>query len=139
MADGADNPSVVRPSALPTREMTALSSGELLGRVAMLAGELQHLRVHYERLDPGRRSSRPHHHTAREECVYVVAGEVELMLGETSRSMEAGDFVALPAGPPAHTLRNVGDGEAELLVFSASPGPDEVVYAEDSRVAPSTG
>lgn len=123
---------VQRLAKLPTEAMTAGSTGEVLGRVAVLAGALEHLRVHYERLDPGHRSSRPHFHSHREECVYVIAGAVVLELDGQPVAMAAGDFAAIPAGPPLHVVCNRGEQAAELLVFSASPQPDDVTYEPHS-------
>lgn len=109
-------------------EPRSASTGEALGHVAELAASLSHLRVHYEVLPPGRRSSRAHHHTAREECVYVIRGHVELVVGGVSQPLGEGELAALSAGPPSHTLWNRSDTHAELLVFSATPVEDEVVY-----------
>lgn len=119
---------IERLRALATEPRVATSTGEPLGSVADLAAGLSHLRVHYEVLAPGRRNSRAHHHTAREECVYVVRGAVVLEVGDDVRALEEGELAAIPAGPPAHTVWNRSDASAELLVFSASPVEDEVVY-----------
>ena len=119
---------IERLSSLTTEPRVATSTGEPLGNVADLAAGLSHLRVHYEVLAPGRRNSRAHHHTRREECVYVIRGRVELEAGDEVFALEGGELAALPAGPPAHTVWNRGVVPAELLVFSASPEPDEVVY-----------
>ncbi|MFK7991798.1 MAG: cupin domain-containing protein [Sandaracinaceae bacterium] len=124
-------PPVRRVTALPTTQSIARSSGEALGQVADL-GEvlgLSHLRCHYEVLEPGRRMSRPHHHTRREECVYVIAGHPTLLWGGASRGLGPGDVVALPAGPPAHSIHNEADHAASLWVVSATPEEDRVVFA----------
>ncbi len=121
--------SVERLDALPLTPSRARASGEPLGEVAALGPGLSHLRVHVERLAPGRRSSRPHHHTAREECVLVLEGAVTLVLGDSRREVQAGELASLPAGGPAHVIVNEAADAARLLVFSASPVADEVVYA----------
>ena len=114
--------------SLVTEPRFATSTGEALGHVADLAASLSHLRVHFEVLPPGHRSSRAHHHTAREECVYVIRGHVELELGGEPRPLREGELAALSAGPPSHVVWNRSDAPAELLVFSATPVDDEVVY-----------
>lgn len=114
--------------ALALAPRVATSTGEPLGRVADLAAALSHLRVHYEVLEPGRRSSRAHHHTTREECVYVIRGRVDLVAGEAAYAIGEGCLASIPAGPPFHAVWNRSEAPAELLVFSAAPTPDEVVY-----------
>lgn len=114
--------------ALTLEPRVATSTGEPLGRVADLAAALSHLRVHYEVLEPGRRSSRAHHHTTREECVYVIRGRVELVAGSVTHALPEGTLTSIPPGPPFHAVWNRSDAPAALLVFSAAPTPDEVVY-----------
>jgi len=106
------------------------ATGEPLGEVTDLSGPtgLSHLRVQHERLPPGRRSSSPHHHTAREECIYVLVGKPTLLHGNRSHELVPGDFVGLPSGPPAHVLTNETDDLVDVLVFSAPTGEDVVVY-----------
>ncbi len=126
--DSKPGVTIESPRDLPHPTSTSSRTNEQFGDMAVLSSALRHLRVHHELLPPGRRSSRPHHHTLREECVFVLAGEVELVVGEQTRIVRSGEIASIAAGPPHHVVRNAGERSAELLVFSASPGDDEVVY-----------
>ena len=108
------------------------STDETFGRVTSLGGgRLQHLRAHHEVLKPGTRSSRPHYHTNREECVLVLAGVITVVAGDRTFTASKSDFISFPAGPPKHVLRNDSATDVELLVVSAAPSEDQVVYGDE--------
>ena len=69
-------------------------------------------------LPPGGRKPPPHIHTNCEEAFYVLDGEVEFFLGETTAVGRADTFVLVPGGV-AHTFGNAGTGQARLLVIHA--------------------
>jgi quercetin dioxygenase-like cupin family protein len=69
-------------------------------------------------LPPGGRKPPPHIHTNCEEAFYVLDGEVEFSLGETTAIGRADTFVLVPGGV-AHTFGNVGTTQARLLVIHA--------------------
>lgn len=124
-------PIVLDVAALPHLEGRRTSTGEALGRVADLSERLglRHLRVHHEVLLPGRRSSPAHHHSAREELVFVLAGAPSLDLAGEVRRLAPGCVVGLCAatGQPHHVFNDT-DEPAELLVASATPGEDVVTF-----------
>jgi quercetin dioxygenase-like cupin family protein len=69
-------------------------------------------------LPPGGRKPPPHIHTNCEEAFYVLDGEIEFSLGETTAIGRADTFVLVPGGV-AHTFGNVGTTQARLLVIHA--------------------
>ena len=69
-------------------------------------------------LPPGGRKPPPHIHTNCEEAFYVLDGEVEFSLGETTTIGRADTFVLVPGGV-AHTFGDAGTAQARLLVIHA--------------------
>jgi quercetin dioxygenase-like cupin family protein len=63
----------------------------------------------------------PHSHSREDESFYVVSGELELMIGESTYRAKAGDFVFVPRGM-IHTFKNVGDSTAVQLVTFVPAG-----------------
>jgi uncharacterized cupin superfamily protein len=63
-----------------------------------------------------------------EEAFYVLEGEVEFSLGETTTIGRPDTFVLVPGGVVAHTFGNAGKTQARLLVIHA-PAMD--AYFED--------
>ena len=81
-----------------------------------------------------------HAHTREDEAYYVLAGELEVVVGDEIFVLRAGDTLIAPRDIP-HQLRNSGNVENHyLLVFSPS-GFEEflratAVPAPDNAVAP---
>ncbi len=60
----------------------------------------------------------PHVHTREDETFYVVSGNLEILLGDTTHRAKAGDFVYIPRGT-LHRFKNIGSGMAvQLVTFS---------------------
>jgi len=72
-------------------------------------------------LGPGETGARSHTHAAHTDVFYVVAGEIELRLGDETVRVPAGSCVA---APPllVHGFRNPGSTEARYLNLHASGG-----------------
>lgn len=62
-----------------------------------------------------------HTHTDREETFYVLAGEVEFLIGEEHRPAPPGSFLMIPRGV-LHTFANTGAEEARLLIIHTPSG-----------------
>src|SRR5499433_3597038 len=81
-----------------------------------------------------------HTHTREDEAYFVLAGELEVIVGDEAFILRQGDSLMAPRGIP-HQLRNSGDVENHyLLVFSPS-GFEEflrltAVPAPDNAAAP---
>jgi uncharacterized cupin superfamily protein len=122
---------IMRPSEMAQRPMRIVRTGELLGLVAMISDRagLTQIRVQYEVLPPGRRSSSPHAHTASEELIYVLDGSPEAWIDGHLYPLREGDCVAFAAGTGiAHTLINNSTSDAKLLVVATLPAEDRCHY-----------
>lgn len=74
-----------------------------------------------------------HTHTREDETLYVLAGEVEVVLGDQRHRARPGDFVHMPRGVP-HGFEGVGAGPARVLtVFT--PGGFEQWFLDIGRPA----
>ena len=103
------------------------------------AGGLTQFGVNLLRLPPGAWSSQRHWHTAEDEFVTILAGEVVLVTDEGETLLRVGDCAAFPAGiANGHHLVNRSAGEAVCLeVGSRIPGdsahyPDADLYYDGS-------
>lgn len=96
------------------------------------AGGLTQFGVNLLRLPPGAWSSQRHWHTAEDEFVYVVAGEVVLVTDAGEELLRAGDCAGFPAGhADGHHLQNRSDREALVLeVGTRRPDDDEAFYPD---------
>ena len=122
---------------LASPPMGSATTTETFGHVVTLGGgRLRHLRVQHEVLKPGARSSRPHFHTTREECVLVLGGTVTVVAGERTFTATESEFISFPAGPPVHVLRNDGACAVALLVMSAALEDDRVIFGAEPSPGP---
>jgi quercetin dioxygenase-like cupin family protein len=76
--------------------------------------------LHHGTLTPG--AGPPLHvHSREDETFYILAGEVEVTIGDQRDTLRAGDCVFLPRGIP-HRLQNLGPDTAQLLLLIHPPG-----------------
>ncbi len=96
------------------------------------AAGLSQFGVNRLELDPGSWSAQRHWHTAEDEFVWVVEGEVVLVDDEGETVLKAGDCAGFPAGDGnGHHLVNRSDRRAVLLeVGSRRPDEDGVDYPD---------
>jgi uncharacterized cupin superfamily protein len=109
-------------------------------RLADIAG-LTQFGVNLLRLAPGVWSSQRHWHTAEDEFVWVLEGEVVLVTEEGEQVLRAGDCAGFAAGVASgHHLQNRSSREAVLLeVGSRRPQQDGCFYSDiDLMIAPGT-
>lgn len=106
----------------PCRQRKRLGLGDAAG--------LSQFGVNLLRLPPGVWSSQRHWHTAEDEFVYVLEGEVVLVTDAGEEVLRAGDCAGFKAGDPdGHHLLNRADTEAVLLEVGArNPDRDAVDY-----------
>ena len=110
------------------------------------AGGLDQFGVNLLRLAPGAWSSQRHWHTAEDEFVWVVEGEVVLVDDEGEQVLRAGDCAGFKAGAPnGHHIQNRSDAEAVLLEVGSRartsdgcdyPDIDMIVGARRDRLPP---
>jgi uncharacterized cupin superfamily protein len=101
------------------------------------AAGLTQFGVNLLRLPPDTWSSQRHWHSAEDEFVYVVEGEVVLVSNAGEQTLRAGDSVGFKAGVvDGHQLQNRSAREAVVLEIGARhPEEDEVDYPDiDLRV-----
>jgi uncharacterized cupin superfamily protein len=96
------------------------------------AAGLTQFGVNLMRLPPGAWTSQRHWHTAEDEFVWVVEGEVVLVTNEGEQVLVAGDCAGFPAGVPnGHHIQNRSDKEVVLLeIGSRFPDKDGCDYPD---------
>ena len=104
-------------------------------RIGDVAG-LTQFGVNVCRLSPGTWSSQRHWHSAEDEFVWVLEGEVVLVTNEGEQILRAGECAGFPAGEAnGHQLQNRSDRDAVLLeVGSRRPGEDKCDYPDIDMV-----
>ena len=96
------------------------------------AASLTQFGVNLMRLPPGQWTSQRHWHTAEDEFVWVVEGEVVLVTDSGEEILRAGDCAGFKAGEQdGHHIQNRSDTEAVLLEMgSRKPGEDGAEYPD---------
>lgn len=103
------------------------------------AAGLNDFGVNLLRLTPGAWSSQRHWHSAEDEFVYIVSGEVVLITDEGETVLRAGDCAGFPKNTPnGHHIINRSNADATLLeIGTRTEGVDTVVYPDiDLRFDP---
>ena len=68
-----------------------------------------------------------------EECVYILEGNGTARIGDTVLQVEAGDFIAYPAGGEAHDLCKTGSSILKCIIVGQRLDFDIVDYPEQAR------
>jgi uncharacterized cupin superfamily protein len=94
--------------------------------------------VNLLRLSPGAWSSQRHWHTAEDEFVFVVEGEVVLATDDGEEVLRAGDCAGFKANDPnGHHLQNRSQRDAVLLEVGARDSRDGTYYSDiDMKITP---
>lgn len=119
------------PFDAPCRDRRRWKLGDVAG--------LTQFGVNLMRLAPGVWTSQRHWHTAEDEFVWVVSGEVVLVENEGETILRAGDCAGFKAGVPnGHHIQNRSGAEAVLLeIGSRLNGVDGAEYPDlDMIVTP---
>jgi uncharacterized cupin superfamily protein len=111
----------------------------MLGRIRQRLGDaagLTQFGVNLLQLPPGGWSAQRHWHSAEDEFVYIVSGEVVLVTNEGEHVMRTGDCAGFPAGEAnGHHLINRSNAVAVCLeVGSRNPQQDAVDYPDIDMV-----
>src|SRR5690606_6434335 len=94
---------------LELRQLTAHSTRELLNSITSLTEPfgLDHLMVHYETLEPGRRTSHPHVHSHKQKIIIVLTGHPTILLSDQRISLKPHTVLGFrPASGKPHTIVN---------------------------------
>ena len=96
------------------------------------AGELTQYGANLVTLLPGAWSSQRHWHTAEDELVVVLSGEMVLVEQDAETLLRSGDIATFKAGVPnGHHLQNRSEGVAVFLAIGTdSPNQDECHYPD---------
>ena len=91
---------------------------------------LKSVAIWLERIPPGKRTSWPHAHSTEEEFVYVLKGEVTVLLDDKTYKKGAGTAIDFKAGSGvAHTLMNESESEVlYICVGECEPIEDKIYY-----------
>ena len=104
------------------------------------AAGLTQFGVNLLRLAPGTWSSQRHWHTAEDEFVYVVAGEVTLVTDAGDEVLRAGDAAGFKANDPdGHCLQNRGAADAVVLEIGTRTPGNMAYYNDIDMIAQSGG
>ncbi|TBW40446.1 cupin domain-containing protein [Siculibacillus lacustris] len=117
-------------SALPEPFRTR-NSHRWYRRLGAHAG-LTNFGVNLTRIEPGGQSSVRHAHSAQDEFVWVVAGEVVLETDAGTQTLVAGQCAGFPAGTgDAHRFVNRSASDATILVIGDRTAGDRLTYPDD--------
>jgi uncharacterized cupin superfamily protein len=108
----------------PCRERVRHALGDTAG--------LTQFGVNLQRLPPGTWSSQRHWHTAEDEFVWVLEGEVVLVTESGEELLIAGDCAGFKAGTAdGHHIQNRSNSDALILeIGSRRPDEDTVEYPD---------
>jgi len=112
-------------------EFCSAVEGRSRQRVGNAAG-LKNFGVNLTTLVPGSQSALRHWHTAQDEFVYVVQGELILVTDEGEQLLEPGDMAGFAAGiENGHHLVNRTQQPAVYLEIGDRTYPDQADYPDD--------
>ncbi|MEI7932226.1 MAG: cupin domain-containing protein [Alphaproteobacteria bacterium] len=102
------------------------------------AAGLTQFGVHRLTLEPGAWSGQRHWHSAEDELIYVLGGEVTLITNAGPEILKAGDSAGFKAGEPdAHHFINHTDAPAVLLeIGTRNPEADTTTYPDIDLLMP---
>ena len=104
------------------------------------AAGLTQFGVNLQRLPPGGWSSQRHWHSAEDEFVWVVEGEVVLVTDAGEEVLRAGDCAGFKAGDPdGHHLQNRSGRDALLLEVGTRSSGDVSTYPGIDLIATDEG
>jgi uncharacterized cupin superfamily protein len=99
------------------------------------AGGLTQFGALIETLPPGSRSSIKHWHSAEDEMIYVLEGEITLVEGDTETILRPGDAATFKAGNPVdHYLDNRSGTPTRCLTVGTRAPVDTITCPDHDRV-----
>ena len=104
------------------------------------AAGLTQFGVNLLRLPPGIWSSQRHWHTAVDEFIYVVSGELVLVTDEGAEVLRVGDAAGFKAGDKnGHSLQNRSEADALVLEIGTRLPGDTAHYSDVDMISPAGG
>jgi uncharacterized cupin superfamily protein len=99
------------------------------------AAGLTQFGVNLTRVPPGQWTSQRHWHTAEDEFVWVIEGEVVLVSNRGEEMLRAGDCAGFRAGvADGHHFQNRSDREAVLVEIGSRRAAEDTCYYPDNGV-----
>ena len=95
-----------------------------LGDLTSLSG----IGFHIIEIEPGYESTELHNHYHEDECVYILEGEAQAIIGNYQYTVKAGDFIGYRAGGEPHQLRNTGTDLLKCIVVGQRLDHDVADY-----------
>jgi uncharacterized cupin superfamily protein len=126
----------IKPENFVVEESPAIGSPEP-NRTLWIseAGQLTQFGAFVEVLQPGSRSSIKHWHSAEDELIYVLEGEITMVEGAEETLLRMGYAATFKAGTPVgHYLHNRSDAVTRCLVVGTRASVDRITYPEHDRV-----
>ncbi len=113
----------------------AVVAGRSRQRVGNAAG-LKNFGVNLTTLAPGSQSALRHWHSAQDEFIYVISGELILITDEGEQMLCPGDMAGFAAGQAnGHHLVNRSAAVATYLEMGDRTTPDRAEYPDEDLVA----
>ena len=109
----------------PNAVKISKSLGDIVG--------LKNIGVHILSVEPGKETTEFHKHYYEEECIYILSGTGELIIGNDSFQFEKGDFVGFPTDTAAHSLFNNGAETLICLVMGQRLEQDVADYPNQGK------
>lgn len=107
------------------------TAGERTKKALGDAGGLTQFGVNLTELPPGAWSSQRHWHSAEDELVYVLSGEVTLITDDGEEVLRAGDVATFPHNTPnGHHLINKSNAPATYLEVGTRSEFDTCYYPD---------
>jgi uncharacterized cupin superfamily protein len=116
----------------------ATFAGRVEGREKRPLGDafgISNFGVNLTTLAPGAWSALHHVHTRQDEFIYVLSGELVLVVDEQEFRVTAGHCCGFPAGGAAHHLENRGSAPATYLEIGDRTPGDGARYPSDDLTA----
>ncbi len=112
-------------------EATGEMSGPSFYKLLTQPFGLNNMGAHLEKLPPGSKSGPAHRHSAEDEMVFVLQGQVTLWEDNTETRLHAGEAAIWKAGNgPHHCLQNDGTDDVVYLVVGTRAALDIAEFAE---------
>lgn len=128
-------------AAIPTQTGTnypAPFRAVVKGRSRRKVGEavgLKNFGVNLTTLAPGAQSALRHYHSAQDEFIYVISGELTLITNEGEQTLIAGEMAGFAAGiANGHHLVNRTSQPATYLEVGDRTTPDRADYPDDDLI-----
>ena len=103
-------------------------------------GALTQYGAYVETMQPGAPPAEKHWHEQEDEFLYVLAGELTVVEGETEAVLHPGDAACWPAGRPvAHTIANRSAAPCTYLIVGTRVTHDICHYPDSGRALHTEG